>query len=148
MENAHYLMKNVIPCALHFENRMHLKIITRLLQIGYKHAREGNILRYDGLTTESRAKKACVQAIQSAINEEILGKKDRPIRWTLPLDKENKNIGTILIDNTRCHKMMSQLTSKLLPLCVPEGENNSRVDVQALWIVAIQHYTESLAILL
>jgi hypothetical protein len=51
---AFYHIMNAIPCSLHMENRVGLKIFTRLLMIGLDNAKDGKLGYIDCNTEASR----------------------------------------------------------------------------------------------
>jgi hypothetical protein len=138
--SALYLIINAIPCILHLENRVGLKIFTRLLRIGLDNVKEGMILGTD--EGENVRIKAYLESIQTICNTTVWGTEERPVRWTCPYDTATKKITTICLDNEKTRKVINALDS-LVDECIPEdGEGRQ------LWKSTIELYREALILLL
>ena len=83
-----------IPCILHCENRIGIKLLTMLLIEGFSKA-------------ENQRIKVYAEQIQTIFNNRILGDDDSPAQWRLPMDDNGKNEGIIHLDNNRIQKIIS-----------------------------------------
>ena len=81
-KTAMYLAINALPCILHLENRVGLKILTRLLRIGLGRAKAGLI---DDLGTNQKDRISnFLKCVEKLCNTVIWGTEDFPVRWTCP----------------------------------------------------------------
>jgi hypothetical protein len=76
-KTAMYLAINALPCILHLENRIGLKILTRLLRIGLGRAKAGLI---DNLGTNQKDRIAnFLNNVEKICNTVIWGTEDFPV---------------------------------------------------------------------
>jgi hypothetical protein len=96
-KTAMYLVINALPCIVHLENRVGLKILARLLQIGLGRAKDGLI---DGIKSNQKDRIAkFLKTVEKICNTVVWGTEDFPVRWTCPYDVKEQNICTIFLDN-------------------------------------------------
>ena len=104
-ENALFLLIQAIPCILHMENRVGLKILTMLLITGLSNARK-HLLYGDELAEGMRIEHFFTD-IECILNTKIIGDDMGPSQWQCPrADKDKKEIGTIMLDNNRTRKVV------------------------------------------
>lgn len=89
-DKALYKLINALPCILHMENRVGLKILTRLLTIGVGNTIDGQILADQGQTAKSRFE-ALMTVIAETVNYNILGEADNPSQWAIPRDDKKEH---------------------------------------------------------
>ena len=94
-----------IPCILHCENRVGLKILFMLLQEGFCNVKNGTLFPH--IRGENNRILAYAQEIERILNNNILGDEDGPAQWVLPMDKDNKSVGIICLDNNRIRKILN-----------------------------------------
>ena len=98
-KTAMYLAINALPCILHLENRVGLKLLTRLLRIGLGRAKAGLI---PDLGTNQKDRIAnFLTGVEKQCNTVIWGSEDFPVRWSCPFDPKEQNIGTLCLDSER-----------------------------------------------
>ncbi len=96
---------------LHLENRVHLKLITWLLRIGFGRSRAGLI---GGIgSSQKNTIDNFLKQVEKICNTVIWGSKDFPVRWTCPYDAKEQNIGTISLDNERTRMVIDHLEKSL-----------------------------------
>ncbi len=99
--NALYLIINAIPCILHLENCVGLKIFTRLLRIGLDNVKEEGVIVGTDAGKNVRIL-VYLNQIQDIWNTSVVwGSEERPVQWTCPYDTTTKKITTICLDNVR-----------------------------------------------
>lgn len=133
MAQAICLLLQVIPCILHMENRVGLKVLTVLLIEGLSNAKKALIFR--NVTSETNRVEEFFMAIQNVVNTEILGDGYNPTQWQCPREDQGKAVGTITLDNTRVRKIMNSL-DLLLAVCFPESESQEKDK----WSSAVGYY--------
>jgi hypothetical protein len=151
---ALFLLIDAVPCILHLENRIGLKILTRLLTIGLSHALMGTTYRYDteGVeTSEAGRMKAYFAEVHRVVNCEILGTTASPAQWDCPRDDKKKEIAAITMDNVRTRKIIDGI-EKLVVVCLPEPSESEdsppgACSERAGWLKCIPSYREALIIL-
>jgi hypothetical protein len=73
--SALFLISNAIPCTLHLDNRVGLKLFTWLLPIGLDLARLGDLPGCDARSEGGRLKQFIAQ-VEDAISNKIIGLPD------------------------------------------------------------------------
>jgi hypothetical protein len=137
LRSAFYLVINAIPCILHMENRVGLKILTRLLRLGLDNWVAG--VCGEG-SCESVRMKNFIQKIEAICSTTIWGREDRPVTWRCPYDAEKKAVGKLCLDNVRTRSAIASL-ELLIDVCVVPEQRQ-------LWKRTIGYYEASLKILL
>ncbi len=84
-----------VPCILHCEYRVGIKLLTMLLITGFSNAQSGNIFG-DTVSIEKRISKYA-ETIIHIFNNNILGDEDGPSQWTIPMDEKKNTVGTICL---------------------------------------------------
>ena len=95
-----------VPCILHRENRVGIKLLTMLLLEGFSNAQLGYI--FSQIRSEMDRIKAFAERVQEIFNTYILGDEDGPAQWTLSMTDDGKNVGMICLDNNHIRKVIDQ----------------------------------------
>jgi hypothetical protein len=105
---ALFLVMQAVPCILHCENRVSLKILLMLLMEGFSNAQAGHILSG---TCKSKRKhcKACSKLVENIINTHILGDKFDPVQWECPTTDDGLMVGAITLDNNKARKIVENI---------------------------------------
>jgi hypothetical protein len=137
LRTAFYLVINVLPCILHMENRVGLKILTRLLHLGLDNW-------VAGVCGKGSCELACmknfIEKIEGICSYSIWGREDRPVTWRCPYDAEQKAVGKLCLDNVWTCSAITSL-ELLIDVCVVPEQRD-------LWKTMIGYYEASLKILL
>ena len=134
-DGALFLIYNAIPCILHMENRVGIKILTMLLVEGLSNVKEKTI--FENIQHEGPRIHTFLNRIAIVTNREILGNDENPSQWEVPYDKKSKVIGLISLCNNRTRKFINNL-GVLISICTPEG------DRRTLWNNAISAYKNAM----
>jgi hypothetical protein len=121
------------------ENRVGLKLVTRLLWIGLNNTKEGILGEPDD--GENVWIDGYWEMIQDICNTTVWGSKDCPVCWMCPYDTQTKTITTICLDNVRTLKVINSL-KLLVDVCIPTG------DGRELWKATVKLYCEAMMLLL
>jgi hypothetical protein len=79
-----YLVIDALPCILHLEDCVGLKILTPLLQIGPGRAKASLI---DGIRSSQKDRiQTFLKEVEKICNTVVWGREDFPVRWTCPYD--------------------------------------------------------------
>ncbi len=105
--NALFLLIQTLPCILHMENRMGIKIITMLFVKGLSSAMKKEL--YGDVPSEASRIDKYFETIQSIVNKNILGSELSPAHWKCPTAAKGKEIGTITMDNGKTRKIIDSL---------------------------------------
>ena len=132
-------MMDAVPCILHMENRMGLKLLTMLLREGLEHVKNQELPWID--QTKDGGMATNVQDFQDMLNQKInstvLGSDDMPTQWQIPYDQKAQQIATICMDNVRIRRMIDGFGS-LIDLCTVDE------DRRTMWKDCLQHYKSSM----
>ena len=134
------LLLDAVPCLLHMENRMGLKILSMCLKTGLAHAKNDQIpwLKSPSdnkpLTIDQRCNQF-IQGINYRMQTNVLGSRGFPCYWEVPYDK-TKQISPLTMDNVRMRKVMARF-KEMIALCVQVPSDKAK------WTEAVQHYRVS-----
>lgn len=137
-DGAYFVVMDAVPCSLHMENRVGLKLITMLLIEGLKSADLGSI--HSHLTSKAGRIKAYMESIHRIMNLEILGSELSPNQWKVPFDSKTNTIGTLCLENTKTRKVVKKM-SLLIDVCVSSPQRCND------WKECVDHYLLALEIL-
>jgi hypothetical protein len=142
-ENALFLLINAVPCILHMENRIGIKILTRLFMKGLGYAKEKKLptpLTEDGRElSESKRIEHFLKTVQTVLNTNTWGSEESPSQWECPYDPKAKQIDTISLDNGRTRKAINDFEALVEVCFYDNGE-------KASWTECISHYRKSMEI--
>jgi len=136
--NACVQMLHAVPCILHAENRMGLKIFGMAINHGMKHALKGDL--YAAENDANKRFDLFFDDITHIMNTEALGNEDNPGQWDCPRDRSAKVVGEICLDNNRTRKIINMFET-FIDLCIPEEVANNR------WKVCIEYYRQAIQLL-
>jgi hypothetical protein len=108
---AFYLLLQAVPCILHLENRIWLKILTLLFSEGMTKRcqnRPSLILKY-------------ANDVEEIVNSKILGTEDNPAQFRFPLQEDRKTLCPLRLDNNRARAIFNQI-ELLIEISVPEED--------------------------
>ena len=98
------LILHKIPCILHCENSVGIKLLTMLLIEGFSNAQHGGI--FSQFQSKADHIQAFAERVQYIFSTSILGDDDGPAQWCLPMNGDGKNVGIICLDNNRIRKVI------------------------------------------
>jgi hypothetical protein len=104
LEQCLIALLNEIPCILHCENRVGIKLLTMVLLEGFSNATEG--LVFGNICSLDQRIQAYVVRIQSIFNPVILGDADGPAQWVIPMNNEGTNVGIICLYDNQIRKVL------------------------------------------
>ena len=105
-QSALFLLMETIPCILHMEMRVGLKILTMVLIEGLAESKAGRLFHDH---SEGRRVDLYIQSIEKIMNEEVLGHISDKASWTFPYDTTTKKLGTISFENTKVRKVVQRM---------------------------------------
>ena len=99
----------LIPCIMHMETRIGIKIPTILLIKGLSSSQGGRLhpVEYSECTTASQREQKYLTKTQDIVNKRILGSKDCPRQWQVPTEKKTGSATSIGIINFENYKVRS-----------------------------------------
>jgi hypothetical protein len=138
LEQALIVLLHKIPCILHCENRVGLKLLSMLLQEGFANVKKGYLFGH--IRSEKERISAYAQRIENILNTVILGDEDGPAQWALPYDAENKTVGIICLDNNRIRKILMEY-ELIVQASVTDPERSFKYGT------SVAHYRNAISIL-
>jgi len=87
-EGSLFLIYNAIPCILHMENRVGIKILTMLLVEGLSNVKDKRIL--EDVSSEGLRIQTFLKTIARVANVSVLGNEENPSQWEVPYDEKTK----------------------------------------------------------
>ena len=141
--SALVMLMDTIPCLLHMEMRMGIKILSMCLKDGLTRSKNNELKWIDEKHFGNMANKcnAFVVGIEKVLNTEILGSETMPFQETLPLDKKTHTMGEIKMDNTKIRKILAKM-DKIVDLCIIKEDDKTR------WLSLLVDYQQAMTILL
>lgn len=140
---AHAIVKlhETVPCILHMENRVGLKLLTMLLLEGLDNALKRKT--YTELPAEGQRMKRFFSDIEDVCNKQIWGTEENPTQWQCPRDEAKKELGTICLDNNKTRRLINAI-DHLYGFCLEHSdEQDSRY---FLWKRCIPFYRQAMII--
>jgi hypothetical protein len=137
-ENALFIMINAVPCILHMENRVGLKILTRLLMAGLDNAKKG--LLYADENSVNERMLLFIKGVENVLNTQAWGTVESPSQWQCSYNPADKQIDIICLDNVRTRKAIYALDN-LIDLCLPDDELATK------WKICIGHYRNAMELM-
>jgi hypothetical protein len=132
---AHFHLINTIPCILHAENRMGLKLMTTLFRTGLSNV-IAKKLHGDEASEEKRINQ-WLDNIETIINQQIIGTLTEPMQWRVPYNKEDKAVCVVTFENHRVRKVLENF-NLLIDACVVVED-----DIRN-WKKATIHYNKAI----
>ena len=129
-------MMDTVPCLLHMENRMGLKLLAMILKDGLENTKNEKL---EWLTAECESTRCLdfIASINKAVNRHLIGTEYLPGQWRVPFDTETNQLITICMDNVRIWKVIGGL-ERIIDLCEVDEERLS------LWKESVGHYRKSM----
>jgi hypothetical protein len=93
---ALFLVLQAVPCILHCENRVCIKIIPMCLIEGFSNAQAGKIFLDVGKSKKKRCN-AYAKQVEKILNTEILGDALDPVQWDCPTVENGLMVGALTI---------------------------------------------------
>jgi hypothetical protein len=137
-ENALFVLINAVPCILHMENRVGLKVLTRLLMNGLDNAKQRTI--YLNEESENQRILFFIKDVEHVLNTQAWGTVESPSQWQCSYNPADKQIDIICLDNVRTRKAIYALDN-LIDVCLPDIDDASK------WKISIGHYRTSMELL-
>lgn len=134
-EGAMFLLIQAIPCILHMENRIGIKILTMLTIEGLSNAKRG--LLYPDIRAEGPRIVHFFQSIADIVNKKVLGTDENSAEWECATDDKKKEIGTITMDNMRTRAIMAKL-ELLIEECIVDEEDKGK------WLLCIPKFRDGM----
>jgi len=127
-----------VPCILHLENRVGIKIFGTVIQRGLSRTINKDL--FADIDDEGCRFDAFFAAINKIANTEILGTDDSPSQWECPCDKRNRELGIICLDNTKTRKIINGI-DRFLDLCIVDYDERQK------WKNCISEYRSAILLL-
>jgi hypothetical protein len=134
---VNFVLINTVPCILHLENRVGLKLLRVVLEDGLATVVAKKILK-EKKGVEGGRIQAYLTAINRVVNHEMLGSEDSPAQWKCPYDEEKQEISFICMDNTRIRKVVEGFY-RLIGGCFPK-----RTKEESQWKKVIKFYKKAI----
>ena len=119
-DGALFLLIQAIPCILHLENRVGIKILTLVLCDGLSNVKAGKVFGHE--RHEGKRIKLFLETVERILNVEVFGTPRNPAHWRVPFDIKKKEIGTLTMANGRTRSIMLNLGA-LIDLCIIDEED-------------------------
>ena len=134
-EGAMFLLIQAIPCILHMENRVGIKILTMLMIEGLSNAKRKVL--YTDIQAEGPRVAHFFRRIAAIVNKQVLGTNENSAEWECATDDKKKEIGTITMDNVRTRAIMARL-ELLIEECIVDEEDKAK------WLACIPKFRDGL----
>jgi len=138
-EGALFQLLRCIPCVLHMENRIGLKMVYMCLVEGLSNCKEKVI--FCAIEAEGTRIKAFLAALNTVVNTEIIGTLDVPGQWKCPYIEKENEIGDIKFGNVKTRRFIDRL-ERILSICIP-ATDCARLQ---LWHNAVANYRHAMGI--
>jgi len=134
-EGAMFLLIQAIPCILHMENRVGIKILTMLMIEGLSNAKKKVL--YTDIQAEGPRVAHFFRRVAAIVNKQVLGTNENLAEWECVTDNKKKEIGTITMDNVLTRAIMARL-ELLIEECIVDEEDKAK------WLACIPKFRDGL----
>jgi len=131
-------LHDAVPCILHLENRVGLKLFTMLLRAGLSNATSGNT--FSVMTAKGMRFDAFFKSVNEIVNTIVIGTRFHPGQWDCPKDKAKNEVGIICLDNNRTRKIVDSF-DLFVDLCIVDEIKKEQ------WKKSIAHYRDAIKLL-
>jgi len=131
-------LHDAVPCILHLENRVGLKIFTMLLRAGLSNAISGNT--FSDVSAQGLRFDAFFATVNDIVNMIVIGTGLHPGQWDCPKDKAKKEVGIICLNNNCTRKVVNSI-ELFVDLCIVDDNEKQQ------WKTSVSHYREALKLL-
>ena len=138
-EDALFLLMKCVPCVLHMENRIGLKMLQMVLIEGIAGVNK-RVLFQEHPGGDVAKTKAMINAVQTTINQNVLGTVDNPAQWKFPYDEANKRLSRLSLTNVKTRKVVNKL-ELLIDLLVEDGSQKEK------WKQCVPKYRQAMELL-
>ena len=133
-----------IPCIMHCETRVCIKVLTLLLIEGLSSAQGGRLDGEEYLNCTDKEREAIfLSKVEHIINTRILGTDDTPSQWSVPTVKhkgESTSIGIINMENYKMRHIINSIDD-LIDISIKDPNRRSR------WKYSVKHYHHAMIIM-
>jgi hypothetical protein len=140
-DKALFLVLDCVPCILHLENRVGLKILTQLLKMGLASAMTATDVDTDVEASEQRALAKFLDTIEHIVNKEILGSTSSAAHVSIQTNPKKTKIGTITMDGERTRTIIDNF-DLLIDAAITVSEEK-----RTEWKTCIASYREAMLML-
>jgi GTPase len=126
-----------IPCILHADNRIGIKLLSMVLMEGFGNAIERKIFGH--INSSKERIKAHEEHIEQILNQQILGDEGGPAQWCIPMSDDGKTVGAVMLDNNHICSILNNF--KILI-----NASISYVSQQQKYGFCIPHYWDAMSI--
>ena len=135
-----------VPCIMHCENRVGIKLLTMLLIEGLSNFQGANFAHLASTRSQKEREQLFVESIEKEISGNILGSYGNEAQWNLPVERRSNGddsslfIGTINMENYKVRKIIDNIEN-IIETCIPEVEKKRK------YRFCLKHYNETMKIL-
>ena len=114
-EEAMKRIMTFVPCIMHCENRVGIKIMTMLFIEGLSNYQGAKFDDLNDVRSKVERENLYIEKVQKVVRGSILGSIGNEAQWTLPVEKEKNNndgtrkIGTINMENYKVRKCIDNI---------------------------------------
>ena len=134
---ALFLLMETIPCILHMEMRVGIKILTMILIEGLAEAKAGTL--FNNQPSEAKRVQLYIDSIETIMNQRVLGQVSDAASWKFPYDETTKKLGTISLENTKVRKVVEQMDDII-------NASTTDADRQLRWKQSMPKYRRAIVI--
>jgi hypothetical protein len=98
-DGAIFLLMQTVPCVLHKNNRVGLKLLTMCLIEVLDNAKSGKL--FSEVRSEGKRLEIYIELVENTVNTSIMGSDDTPGQWSVPYDPKEKQITRICMANVK-----------------------------------------------
>ena len=135
-EDALFLLENAVPCSLHLENRVALKLLNMLFLRGWENACKK--LLFPKINSKRKRVAALASDMGGIFNRRILGTPENPMNWEFPLDKKTNELYDYSTGNGSCRRIL-EYYDDLDDVCLIKEEEQ--------WKEAARNFKKSMLLL-
>ena len=134
-DTAVFLLMQCVPCILHMENRIGLKMLQMLLVSGLSAAKEKTLfVEHSGV---GKRIDQMITSVSAVMNANILGSEMSKAHWNFPYDESTKTLKPLSLTNVKTRKAIDKL-ELLIEVVVPDD------NLKLMWRRCIPKYRKAM----
>ena len=136
------LMMSVLPCILHMEIRIGIKMLSMLLKEGLTNAKMKKLqwIPPRNSTTIGTRSQYFIKRIREIVDTTILGSTNQTAQTKIPFDATTNTLGILKFNNVQVRKFMDNING-LVDKCIVDTRD------KPLWKTAIKQYASAMRML-
>ena len=145
-EEAMKRIMTFVPCIMHCESRVGIKLLTMILIEGLSNYQGAKFPEVSEMRSKVEREATYISKVENIVSTQILGAFGSEAQWSMPVEKQSnseegtRKVGTINMENYKVRKIVDNL-DKLIDISIVDDERKLRIKK------CVKHYQELMCIM-